>query len=184
MKIKINTNTFLGISAMLISLGTLIVLIYQSKLMREHEEKSAIPKLELWNDLSESRYALRLENKGLGPALIEEVAVKYGDKIFYLDPMFFAINYADSANNEIRQITGTNLFEGIIITLGSKIKLVESTNELDDQMLRDLFYNYDTKVIIYYSSIYGKVWKLNGTGDLPNIQSDYEPKIFNELFSE
>jgi len=181
---KINVNTFIGIAAILISLGTLIVLIYQSQLMREHEERSAIPKLELCHDITEGNYALRLVNKGLGPALIEDVKVESEGKTYEIDPMFFAINYADTAQTAVKQISGTHLIKGIIVSPEMSIRLVESANPQQDSLLRGLFYEDPVKVVIHYSSIYGKLWKLDGVGALPGIETSKEAKFFKKLFDE
>jgi hypothetical protein len=187
MKMKINVNTLIGSTAVIVSLGTLIVLIYQSKIMREHEEKSAVPKLELWNDLSGGYYALSVINRGLGPAIIEKVTISYNEKEYNLDPMQFIYWYADSTKIEQPLIEGSSLYPGIIIPNEHKVVLTRSTDSLSTSITKDLFYvgiKKKAKVIIYYSSIYGKVWKLDGTGDLPNVQFDYEPSVFNELFND
>lgn len=187
MKVKINTNTIIGVLATLVSLGTLFVLIYQSRLMREHEEKSSVPKLELWNDLSEGNYALSIFNKGLGPAIIEKVVVQYEAQDFDMDPMQFSFQYADSLSSGQSSVGGSSLYQGVIVQEGQKIRLMHSTDSASTALLKMLFYfgeQKKAKLVVHYSSIYGKVWKLDGTGDLPNIEPTFEPKVFHELFNE
>ena len=170
---------------MLISFGTLVVLIYQSRLMREHEERSAIPKLELWNDLSNGEYGLYIVNRGLGPAIIEGVTLEYKRELYNTDPLLFTQGYSDSLDLAPFSFSGTSLYEGVIIRNDQRSFLVKSEDSLSTALLKELFYHRDdkVKVIVHYSSIYGKVWSLEGIGDVPSLNKRFEPKVFKELFN-
>ena len=138
------------------------------------------------NDPSSGQYTLNLMNKGIGPAIVEKVSIQYRNQEYDLDPREFTINYLDSISNNELWYDGSNLYEGIIIPAVSKIPLI-STKVLPDNQenpIITLFYHNHAKVVIHYSSIYGTVWKLEGTGDIPDVDPDFNPIIFRHLFEE
>lgn len=59
-------------TAVLISVGTLLVFLYQTNLVRQQQYMSVLPYLEFQNHdvFSYDNYELILKNKGIGPALI------------------------------------------------------------------------------------------------------------------
>ncbi|MEO1711714.1 MAG: hypothetical protein AAFU60_00050 [Bacteroidota bacterium] len=85
--LKVNADRIVAISAMLISLLTLIIFIYQTSLIRQQSRLSVTPRLILEADINvESEDSLAyltvfLENKGLGPAILEEGWIEFeGEK--------------------------------------------------------------------------------------------------------
>jgi len=90
MKFKnIKTDRLLGISAMIISLLTLVIFIYQTNIMREQSKLSVKPRLDFTlnqggND-SLVVFQQILENKGLGPAIIDSIYFTYKGEVFPLD---------------------------------------------------------------------------------------------------
>ncbi len=84
MKIKkISTDRILGISAMLISMLTLIIFIYQTDIMRVQSKLSVKPRLDFTMNQggNDSIVILQqvIENKGLGPAIIDSIYFVYKD---------------------------------------------------------------------------------------------------------
>lgn len=86
---KIHTDRLLGLSAMLISLLTLIIFIYQTNIMREQSKLSVKPRLDFTTNQGGNDsiiiFQQVLENKGLGPAIIDSIYFRYNGKIFPLD---------------------------------------------------------------------------------------------------
>ncbi|GMN10282.1 hypothetical protein MTsPCn9_13030 [Croceitalea sp. MTPC9] len=86
---KISTDRILGISAMLISLLTLIIFIYQTNIMKEQSKLSVKPRLDFTTnfDQKDSTIIIRevIENKGLGPAIIDSIYFKYKDGAYPVD---------------------------------------------------------------------------------------------------
>ena len=71
-----NSDKILSLSAMFISLCTLIVFIYQTELIRVEQHKSVYPYLSLSNGGSGNiNYRYILENKGIGPAVLTSIKV-------------------------------------------------------------------------------------------------------------
>ena len=86
---KISTDRILGVSAMLISLLTLIIFIYQTNIMREQSKLSVKPRLDFTTNQGGNDsiiiFQQVIENKGLGPAIIDSIYFRYNGKIFSLD---------------------------------------------------------------------------------------------------
>ncbi|WP_350284337.1 hypothetical protein [uncultured Croceitalea sp.] len=81
---KIKTDRILGVSAMLISLLTLVIFIYQTNIMRDQSKLSVKPRLDFTTNQGGNdsivTFQQVLENKGLGPAIIDSIYFKYDGK--------------------------------------------------------------------------------------------------------
>lgn len=185
---KFNTEKVLGISAIFVSFATLIALIYQSRLMREHEESSALPKLELWNNDPDDAYLLVLVNKGVGPAIIENISISFDDSLYNMDQANFAALYLDSVRNDTKEFLYrySNVYPGMIISAGSSVELLQVRKDSvkEENPLIKLFGGNKAKVILLYASVYQKVWKLDGLGQIPNLIPDYEAESANKILGK
>lgn len=90
---KINTDRILGISAMVISILTLAIFIYQTDIMRVQSKLSVKPRLDFTlnqggND-SIVQFEEVLQNKGLGPAIIDSIYFNYKGRHYELEPEKF-----------------------------------------------------------------------------------------------
>ena len=105
-KITINSDKIIGISAMLISLLTLFIFLYQTNLLRKQSRLSVRPRLTFSKTIKKTvtlndsdsvkstivNLRLTLRNNGLGPAIIESYKVvdkndKY-DIIIFFDTVY------------------------------------------------------------------------------------------------
>ncbi|MFD2588958.1 hypothetical protein ACFSQJ_18680 [Croceitalea marina] len=90
MKLKrISTDRLIGVSAMVISLLTLIIFIYQTNIMREQSKLSVKPRLDftLNSSIQDTTLILQevVQNKGLGPAIIDSIYFKYKEDSYEVD---------------------------------------------------------------------------------------------------
>lgn len=178
--IKWNSDKIMSMSALFVSMAMLASMVYQAKIMREHEENSSFPKLELWNNNNSTSYKLVLINTGLGPAIIESVQVAFEDSTYYMDHAQFIYHYIDSLENSI-PFRYANLMEGQIIQPGEKIELLTCNKDSSrNNVAVDLFYFNKAKMLINYSSVYKQHWRLNGLGSIPQILTE-EPKVIDQL---
>ena len=92
---KISTDRLLGISAMVISILTLVIFIYQTDIMRVQSKLSVKPRLDFTTNQGAVDSILHLqeviENKGLGPAIIDSIYFRYQGKAYALDPEKFIL---------------------------------------------------------------------------------------------
>lgn len=90
---KISTDRLLGISAMIISILTLVIFIYQTDIMRVQSKLSVKPRLDFTTNQggNDSLVTFQevLENKGLGPAIIDSIYYVYNGKHFEMDTESF-----------------------------------------------------------------------------------------------
>lgn len=83
-KTKWTSDKLLSLTAMLVSVITLIIFIYQTNLMRDQNYISVLPYLSISTSSDQENYTfkLNLQNNGLGPAIIESVKMTYKDSIY------------------------------------------------------------------------------------------------------
>ena len=176
-----SSEKILSLSALFISLLTLIVFIYQTDLIRKQQYKSVYPHLGFINRFGGTlNYEFAITNEGIGPALIDEVTVQYGDKN-YED----VIDFVDEQMGETDSITyfHANLSSGRLIPAGEHIALIELASEQDlvgtglpANTHRGAFklykvLNSDSLTIeVKYSSIYGESWIIRNGSESPEMQ--------------
>lgn len=178
-----NSEKIVSTLALIISLVTLVTLMYQSKLMREHQEKSSFPKLETWSNTSNTRYQFEIKNTGLGPAIIEDIKIVYEDSTYDIGPRNFALAYLDSIPGY--KFSTTSITPGRIIEPGSKVWPINI--QLDtliwEHPIAKLFRSQKARVIIRYSSVYEKHWEIQGIGRVP-VLLDNDPKVIEGLLGD
>ena len=90
---KFNTDRILGISAMLISVLTLAIFVYQTNIMRVQSKLSVKPRLDFTTNQggTDSLIVFQelLENKGLGPAIIDTIYINYKEENYAMDIELF-----------------------------------------------------------------------------------------------
>lgn len=174
----------IGLTALLVSLSTLIVFVYQTNLIRQQQYMSVYPYLNLTNMYSGTlRYNYTLSNEGIGPAFIESVKVSTSNSKIYED----VIDYVDdNINKDSIWYFHTNLSVGNIIPANGKVPLIQLVNremlknlELDElenmpnNTLDDSFKLYqilndtNAKIEIIYSSVYGEKWSIGNHSKIP-----------------
>lgn len=160
-----NTDKLISYTAFMISLGTLSVFIYQTRLIQKQQYASALPYLELWNSGPNiGDYKLLLVNNGIGPAFIEDVRIHYEGKIYRNDPVGFYSNVIYP--KDTLDFISSNLRKGQVIPEGHQVELVAVDNSAKDAIkLRKLFSDGRTKIEITYKSVYEEVWRLDGMGE-------------------
>ncbi len=88
-KLRIKTDRILGISAMIISILTLAIFIYQTDIMRVQSKLSVKPRLDFTTveGNNDSIIILQevIQNKGLGPAIIDSIYFNYQGKYYPLN---------------------------------------------------------------------------------------------------
>ena len=161
-------DKLLSIAAIILSLSTLIVFIYQTNLIRKQQYMSVFPYLELGDyGISTKNYKFVLENAGIGPALIKDFKVIYQGKVYEEDIATFLPRIIDPkdtigfyyANLEAGRLIPPN---SPIELLGISDKKLKSANRLYDLVHKD-----DLTIEIEYESIYGERWQLSNTSSVP-----------------
>ena len=89
-----NSDKIVSISAILISLATMAIYLYQTHLIKKQQNASVMPYIRIMYSFDNDRFEVLVLNEGLGPAFIDEVNTYYmGKKYAHHDiPDFFKMN--------------------------------------------------------------------------------------------
>ncbi len=158
----LNSERWINLLAIVASMGSLFMIIYQTNLTRTQQYASVMPYLELWNNsnFGPGSYELALVNNGIGPAFIESITVSYKDSTYKLDPANFleqVVGMDTSASYSYASVK-----KGRVVPAGQKITLIGvKDSEKNSKILKKWFAN-DTEVEVIYRSIYGERWAVRG----------------------
>jgi hypothetical protein len=171
---NINSDKVLSISAMIISLATLILIFYQTDLIRKEQKASVFPSITFGYNINTAKgitgESIFIINQGLGPAFIQNINVEKNGKVHSIDPYEYIRKATNFDEDEIIYID--KLFKGRIIPVNDKIILVAKKTDSISLSLANTFdfhFNSDhsdsinsSKAIIEitYKNVYGDVWKV------------------------
>ncbi len=169
---KFNTDRIIGLSAMLISLLTLVIFIYQTNLMRTQSRLSVTPRVSFFQIQSakDSTVSISTEiiNKGLGPAIIESIYIVHKGKNYPLDFTAFLEEVYPEIEKYGTLIQDMSMSRGSTLSAGEKNTLYTYTFKLSKtkELLEYLGIgpeDYPFTIEVIYSSIYKERWKANNT---------------------
>jgi hypothetical protein len=168
-KFKLNTDKIIGLSAMLISLLTLVIFIYQTNIIREQSRLSVTPRIAFSTSLdtpdSVSVFSYYILNKGLGPAIIESIEIIHESNRYKLDFQDFVKKTYPKFNDYGTVIQNMSLESGVTLSEKETIKFFTFRFPLKK---REPFFQYlkvnedgelPFNIEVIYSSIYGEKWK-------------------------
>lgn len=180
-----NIEKIVGLTALIVSLLTLIVFVYQTNLLRKQQYMAAYPHLSLMNEKSGTlQYSFGLSNHGVGPAFIESVKVSASNDMVYDD----IIHYVEKTMGKQDSINYvySNLWVGRLIPANEKINLIQL---LDENMIKDwglvttvkttkstldranklyqILNDDEIDIEIIYSSVYGEKWRIGNHSNVP-----------------
>lgn len=168
-KIKLpKSEKILSFSAILLSLCTLIVFLYQTNLIRQQQYMSVYPYLEIgYNGINTKEFSFTIENNGVGPAIIEELKVGNEGELRQQDFVEFFFNKIQSTKKF--KLTYSNLYGGQLITPNKPIEIFKSTDTTNytSDKLYGILKKDNMTFEITYSSIYGEKWKITNKSAVP-----------------
>src|SRR5262245_26386476 len=173
------TDRVVSLTAMLIGLGSLFIIVYQTWLLREQQKASALPYLMMGLRTNGDRTFIVVRNTGVGPALIEDVVLHYEGRDIHQDPYDFVIEVRpDSVKDD--GVSVDRLMPGRLVSAGEGIEVLGT--ETDGQgMVRTLLGVFDLGEIpqnwydnfgvqksgadkaiidVTYHSVYGDRWRV------------------------
>ena len=172
-----NSEKLLSLSALLVSLLTLIVFVYQTNLIRKQQYRSVFPYLILSNEASGSLdYKYLMINQGIGPAMIQSIEVIDSTGTSY-ESILDYVNTQISDKDSIF-FYNSDIYAGRLIPAGDQIPLFGMVDETQlrkygvkntvkgTNRLRTILNSDDLIIKITYASIYDERWLLE-SGALP-----------------
>lgn len=169
-KKKFSADRIVSISAILMSLMTLVVLIVQTNMIRNQQRNSVYPHMIIGNQgYATANYKLILSNSGIGPAIIESVEINYQDSVYQMDFPTFIYNYIPETDT-LENIFHSNVYPGMLIPAEKVINIIEV---IDDEAtaiaLAQMVGELDFEMTIVYKSIYEERWKLSTETGTPEL---------------
>lgn len=161
--------------AVIVSLSALMVSIYEANIMKEQQQlmvsqqkTSVWPYVKgntLYNFDTLSSIKVVIENKGIGPALIDDIKISINDTV--------ATDYL-KLNEKLKNVFKENQFYLSLMSLsdhvlapGEKIELMSIRFPRFDNdyfLIAEMKIDYD----LCYCSIYNECWKVNTRSGIPN----------------
>lgn len=179
MKVKISFEKATTILVIIASLGSLFIIYRQTSLMskqfelqRLEQHKSVLPYLTMYNTSTSTNYSYTVSNRGIGPALINEINIIYKDSVYKDHDLrkFFnnVISKEDSLFVKYTDIGHSSLSKGMLLPANTITNLVMH-NKKDMNKIRSLrkWFNHKIEIEILFSSIYGEQWKLSNKSNTP-----------------
>ena len=163
-----SSEKMLSLTAVLVSVVTLVVFLYQTNLIRKQQYMSVYPFLELSHKgIETDDYAFVLKNKGIGPALITKVVIVEKGKPAVHD--FVDYIAQRKLERDSFSFLYANIFEGRLISAGEQLELIANHNNDFAGALRLLELLTDENLTweIEYESIYGERWRLKNNQPRP-----------------
>ncbi len=167
---KIETDKILGLSAMFISLCTLIVFLYQTNLIRQQQYMSVYPHLSLENyGTYTSNYKYVLKNDGVGPAIIKSVMVKTKDGKNYDDIASYVNASVAQMKDSTLNFYFTNVHKGRLVPANNKIDIILNNDKKmrTAAILHKILHKKGLNIEIEYESIYGERWEITNNSKFP-----------------
>ena len=177
------TKTFLtsdkifGLTAMLISLVTLIIFVRQTNIMDKQSRLSAMPYLMFETSANgyDSEFILELVNHGVGPAIIDGKSIFFNDENFEMEfHDFLTSQFKSQGMDTINIMSNSSVYRGLAIPSGGERTLLKVGGTKEDyRAFMHFFYNIQNKTEspinfeIRYSSIYGDKWSISSMDEIP-----------------
>ena len=140
--------------AIFISLSTLFVYIYQSNLMKQQQKMSVWPYLSYVPSWGNDYLNINLINKGIGPAIIENVRLTFdGKEIDGIEKLMEFV--PDSLRSPFSY---SSILPGLVVMAGESIPLLNVSDPKTVSYLLNNMLNEKIYIEICYTSVYGDSW--------------------------
>jgi hypothetical protein len=183
---RLNTDRVVSLTAMLVGLGSLFIIVYQTALLREQQSASALPYVMVGIVANPERTYITARNTGVGPALIEDVVVRYQGGEVKKDPHDFFSEVRPEA--AAMGLGVDRLIPGRLVSAGEVVWMLGTDGERAPPLLGEFLSLFDLgdapqswydgvgvrksgpdKAIIEitYRSVYGERWRVTSDSVVP-----------------
>ena len=188
-----NADKIISLSAFVVSIATLLALMYQirlsgeqnelaqrqQELVRKQQYASVLPYLELriGTNNGDRLFEFLLYNNGVGPAFIEEVRIIYDGQEYPGNLLsFYRAVVLQEEDTVILDLAARDIYPGNIIPAGRETALLTAYSWASSPEERDRLIKWFgrpmkdpelARVEIIYSSVYGERWIVRGIGAIP-----------------
>jgi hypothetical protein len=183
---KLSTDRIVSLSAMVVGVSSLLITLYQTKLMRESARAAVLPYLMVGLNSDNEGVFVTLRNAGIGPALIDKVAVRAKGREIPGDAYEYYVTTRSGAVMD-PHLSMDRIQAGRLIPAGENIKMLGSWGSANrEAMLGELLHMFnladvprvwlenigatepDKAVVeISYASVYGDHWIARSNSTIP-----------------
>jgi hypothetical protein len=184
---QINTDRLVSLIAMLIGLGSLFIIVYQTALLREQQAASALPYLMIGLQSNSDRTYVFARNTGVGPALIEDVVLRYQGREIRQDPHDFFLERKPEVARSVN-LGVDKLIPGRLVPAGEWVNMLGADGDNGRSMEAALLGLFDLEEVpqswydntgvaksgpnkaiieVTYRSVYGDRWRLTSDSIVP-----------------
>jgi hypothetical protein len=164
-KPKWRFDIIISVCAMLVSVATFGIYLYQTKIIQEQARATVYPHLEVSREYGTGEkpyFFVKVRNVGIGPAFLKTMEFYYKDQIyrsrdkpFMCPTMMFLVNVLPK-NIDFPYIANGGVLP-LVIPAGEEVKfLVSNDPKKDLELLLTIF--EETTMKICYSSVYKEYW--------------------------
>ena len=179
---KINADRVVSVSAIVVSVATVIMIFYQTNLMRQEQKSSVMPSLKIGYSTERDSLGKRNEkiwfiNRGLGPAFIEKISIV--DSSGRHDTDLYGYFKKIDGNEDINFMK--RAFPGTIIPVNERMVLYDKNTDSTSKVVLMNYFKYpftkktkhpggkyDKAILeVYYKNVYGDRWKVRSDNHIP-----------------
>jgi hypothetical protein len=153
--INLKPEVVFSVLSLLVSLFTLIFFVVQTNIMQSQQQASVWPYLEVKVGIFENKFYIDIQNKGVGPAIVEYASFEHHGKKYD--------NFVEVAKDIVRDSTLnysniiTSSIQKSVISASEKVRIFQSSELKHSTKL--INNTSEIKIAIRYRSIYGKKWE-------------------------
>ena len=183
---RLSTDRIVSLIALVVGLGSLFIIVYQTYLMRESQAASVLPYLTVSLMANDRQTYIVVRNSGVGPALVEDVRIHHGGEALATDPYDFYL--AERGPELGTGLSVDKLIPGRLISAGEAVLTLgwegEGASEMRGQLLGLFDIGevpkawYDAAGVpmsgpdkaileITYKSVYGERWRVTSDRIVP-----------------
>lgn len=171
----ISSDKLIGLTAMVVSLVTLIIFVKQTNIMDRQSRLSALPYLMVEQSTNGERKLIQftLVNHGVGPAIIEGRKIIYQGKEYNQDFYQFMTQSLPELKG-IEPLNWSNIYKGQAIPSNGRVVMIaiggdEETFNRFGTILKSLQQDNTFYFEIEFKSIYGEKWRISNEETVPML---------------
>ncbi len=163
-----NSDKFMSFFAILLSVGTLTVFIYQTNLIRKQQYASAYPYLELGfhrGGLPDMEYVL--SNVGVGPAILDEIEITEKGELYKGRFSEYLSEISTRNPTDSIYFVYSDISPGKMVPAGKSISLFATKDLYSARRIVQLIEENQVELKITYRSIYDERWVIDADVGIP-----------------
>ena len=157
-------EVLVGIAAILLSCGALVVSVFQARILREQQGATVWPRLSVSGGRIDDGFTYSLSNDGIGPAIVREVRfAARGEAYEQLSTLLYSTVLEPMADTAYAagKIYAT-LSPGSVLRPGDQVDLFQTrhSDPLAERLVA-LMADSSFHAQILYSDVYGTCWRID-----------------------